>query len=63
MSEVRKRGIGFTAARIKLQQILALASCVGYTSLESEIIISRLIVDRCHTNTSVRKQVTTGGQS
>jgi hypothetical protein len=63
MLEIRKRGIDFTAARINLQQTLALGSCVRNTSLESEITISRLIVDRCHINSSVRKQVTMGGQS
>jgi hypothetical protein len=61
MLETRTRGIGFTTARIKLQQTLALSSCVRDTSLESEMIIFRLIVDRCHINTSVREQVTMGG--
>lgn len=61
MPETRTRGIGLTAAQIKVQQTLALEFCVPDTSLEFEMIVSRLIVDRCHIVTSVRKQVTMVG--
>lgn len=61
MPETRTRGIGLIAAQIKVQQTLALEFCVPNASLESEMIVSQFIVDRCHIVTSVRKQVTMRG--